>query len=172
MGTPNQGSQVARFRAFGEVRDYFSRLSNGNGNWLGFIFDGAGEAKIDLLPGSRFLTELNGRKYPEVIDMLIIAGIASPWNDNDINLLLDNLRQKMPDDRQKEINAFAEYLTSMTHGLGDGLVTVASTRLQGIPHQIVSGTHLSMIRNITQKSSRIPPAVPIILHRLKGVVNN
>lgn len=77
---------------------------------------------------------------------------------------------EMPDDRQKEIHAFAAYLTSMTHGLGDGLVTVESTHLQGIPHQIVSGTHLSMIRNITQKSSRIPPAVPIILHRLKKEV--
>lgn len=111
VGTPNHGSQVARFRAFSEVRDYYSRLSNGDGNWLGFILDGAGEAKIDLLPGSRFLTELNGRKYPEGIDMLIIAGIASPWNENDINLLLDSLRQKISADRQKEISAFAAYLT-------------------------------------------------------------
>jgi len=55
----------------------------------------------------------------------------------------------------------------MTHGLGDGLVTVESTRLEGVPHQTVAGTHLSMIRNITTGSQRIPPAVPTIVDRLK-----
>ena len=29
-----------------------------------YFFDGAGEAKIDLLPGSHFLTELNTRPHP------------------------------------------------------------------------------------------------------------
>jgi len=55
----------------------------------------------------------------------------------------------------------------MTHGLGDGLVTVESSRLEGVPHLTVEGTHLSMIRNITAGSTRIPPAVPVILEYLK-----
>ena len=58
-------------------------------------------------------------------------------------------------------------MISMTHGVGDGLVTVESTRLKGVPHQTVDGTHLSMIRNITKSSRRIPPAVPIIVNRLR-----
>jgi len=167
VGTPNHGSQLVRLRAFGELRDHLARLTKGEVNWLGFILDGAGEAKIDLLPGSRFLAELNVRKYPEGVDMMIIAGITSPWDESDIDRSLGSLRQKIPGDRHREINAFAAYLTSMTHGLGDGLVTVESTRLQGVPHQTVSGTHLSMIRNITQSSTRIPPAIPIIVDRLK-----
>jgi hypothetical protein len=48
------------------------------------------------------------------------------------------------------------------------VVTVESTRLEGVLHRTVDGTHLSMIRNITKGSPRIPPAVPIILNRLKG----
>ena len=61
-------------------------------------------------------------------------------------------------------------MIALTHGLGDGLVTVESTRLEGVPHRTVDGTHLSMIRNITQAGSRrIPPAVPIIIDQLKSV---
>ncbi|NIO09463.1 MAG: hypothetical protein GTO40_16245, partial [Deltaproteobacteria bacterium] len=58
-------------------------------------------------------------------------------------------------------------MIAMTHGLGDGLVTVESTRLEGVPHRTVDGTHLSMIRNITSESRRIPPAVPVIVDYLK-----
>jgi hypothetical protein len=46
-------------------------------------------------------------------------------------------------------------------------VTVESARLEGVPHRTVDGTHLSMIRNITSDSRRIPPAVPIIIDQLK-----
>jgi hypothetical protein len=58
VGTPNHGSQLARLRVFTEMRDQLSRLAKGQASWLGLIIDGAGEAKIDLLPRSRFLTEL------------------------------------------------------------------------------------------------------------------
>jgi pimeloyl-ACP methyl ester carboxylesterase len=167
VGTPNHGSQLARLRVFTEIRDQLARLTKGQANWLGGILDGAGEAKIDLLPGSRFLTELNARPHPEGLDMLVIAGITSPWSESDINGWTDNLRQKVQDDKQKWVDEFGKNMISMTHGLGDGLVTVESTRLAGVPHRTVEGTHLSMIRNITSGSRRIPPAVPIIIEHLK-----
>lgn len=166
VGTPNHGSQMARLRVLGEIRDHLARITKGEGNWLGIILDGAGEAKIDLLPGSRFLTELNGRPHPEGVEMLIIAGIASPWNERDINNWVGDLRQKVPRDQRKQVDALGEYMISMTYGLGDGLVTVESTRLGGVPHQTVYGTHLSIIRNITKSSQRVPPAVQIIVDRL------
>jgi len=167
VGTPNHGSELARFRVFTEMRDHLVRLKKGEANWLGVILDGAGEAKIDLLPGSRFLTELNGRPHPEGVDMLIIAGITSPWNESDIKRWVGNVRKKVSADQQQWVDELGENMISMTHGLGDGLVTVESTRLEGVPHQTVEGTHLSMIRNVSKSSSRIPPAVPIIIHRLK-----
>ena len=68
VGTPNHGSQLVRFRVFAEVRDHLARLTKGDASWLGGVLDGAGEAKIDLLPGSRFLTELNARPHPAGVD--------------------------------------------------------------------------------------------------------
>lgn len=167
VGTPNHGSQMARFRLFGEIRDQLTRLSKGEASWLGGVFDGAGEAKIDLLPGSRFLTGLNGRPHPQGVDMLIIAGIITPWNERDIAQWVDRLRSDSSGDHQEEFGALAGYITSMTYGLGDGLVTVESTRLKGVPHRTVSGTHLSMIRNIAADNPRVPPAVPIIVDHVK-----
>ena len=167
VGTPNHGSQMARFRMFGELRDHLIRLTTGEADWLGGILDGAGEAKIDLLPGSRFLTELNARPHPAGMDMLIIAGITSPWKEKDIQRWSGDLRRKVPDDLKKSVDELGRNMIALTHGLGDGLVTVESTRLEGIDHQTVDGTHLSMIRNITSGSERIPPSVPVIVERLK-----
>ena len=167
VGTPNHGSELARFRVFTEIRDHVVRLTKGEGNWLGAILDGAGEAKIDLLPGSRFLTTLNGRPHPEGVDMFIIAGITSPWTEGDIDGWIVAVREKVPDDQQKRVEELGDNMIAMTHAIGDGLVTVESTRLEGVPHRTVDGTHLSMIRNITRDSERIPPAVPIIVDRLK-----
>jgi len=167
VGTPNHGTQLARFRVFGEVRDHFVRLQKGEANWLGTVIDGAGEAKIDLLPGSLFLTRLNARPHPEGIDQFIIAGVTSPWSEHDINQWVGNWSQSVSVDQQEQVDALGNFMISMTHGLGDGLVSVESTRLEGVPHPTISGTHLSMIRNITLDSERIPPAVPIIVNRLK-----
>jgi hypothetical protein len=148
------------------MRDQLARMTKGEANWLGGILDGAGEAKIDLLPGSRFLTELNARPHPAGIDMLVIAGITTPWSEKEINRWVGNLRKNVPDDQQKWVDEFGKNMIALTHGLGDGLVTVESTRLEGVPHRTVDGTHLSMIRNITSGSSRIPPSVPIIIEQL------
>ena len=168
VGTPNHGSQLARFRIFAEIRDHLGRLTKGEANWQGTILDGAGEAKVDLLPGSLFLDELNARPHPEDgLNMLIIAGMTSPWKEDDISRMVINLQQKVSDDQQKWIDDISEYMLSMINGLGDGLVTVESTRLEGVPHRIVDGTHLSMIRNITKSNPRVPPAVPIIVDELK-----
>jgi pimeloyl-ACP methyl ester carboxylesterase len=163
VGTPNHGSQLARFRIFAELRDHLTRLVKGEAAWLGAIFDGAGEAKIDLLPGSRFLTELNARPYPQGVNQLIIAGVMSPWTERDVNDWREQMNPKILDLREDQIDALSEHLISMADGLGDGLVTVESTRLEGVPHLTVEGTHLSMIRNLMKNSRRIPPAVPIVI---------
>jgi pimeloyl-ACP methyl ester carboxylesterase len=167
VGTPNHGSQLARLRVFTEMRDQLASMTKGEINWLGWIIDGAGEAKVDLLPGSRFLTELNARPHPTGTDMLIIAGITSPWNESDIDRWVSDLRQRVSTDHQKWVDELGKNMIDLTHGLGDGLVTVESTRLEGVSHRTVDGTHLSMIRNITSDNPRIPPAVPIIIDQLR-----
>ena len=61
---------------------------------------------------------------------------------------------------------FGNNMIAVTHGLGDGLVTVESTRLDGVPHRTVDGTHMSMIRNITVGSRRIPRTILDVVARL------
>ena len=168
VGTPNHGSQMARFRVFSEIRDQLDRLLKGEANGLGFLLDGAGEAKIDLLPGSHFLSELNSRPHPDGVDMLIIAGITAPWSENDISLWLGDIAEKVGGDRSAEFEKVGNFMKSMSNGLGDGLVTLESARLDDIPLLTVHGTHLSMIRNISMDSERIPPAIPLILNRLSN----
>ncbi len=153
VGTPNHGSHLARFRAFAEVRDQVARLTKGGASWL----------------GSRFLTQLNARPHPVGMDMLIIAGVTSPWKESDIHRWVRDVRQKVPEEQQKWVDEFGHNMIALAHGLGDGLVTLESTRLEGVPHRTVDGTHMSMIRNITRGSQRIPPAVPIIVNQLKGL---
>ncbi len=166
VGTPNHGSHMVRFRVLSEVRDHFDRMIKGKGNGLGFILDGAGEAKIDLLPGSKFLEELNARPHPEGVEYLVIAGVTTPWSEEDIAELIKEMRKETENDLGVEFQGLQNFLISMTHGIGDGLVTVESTSLPGVPHMTVNGTHLSMIRNIQKESERVPPAVPIIVKKL------
>ncbi len=166
VGTPNHGSPLARFRVFAEWRDQLSRLTKGEASWLGGILDGAGEAKIDLLPGSRFLTELNRRPHPEGVEMLIIAGVVSPWSEGEIDRWIDDQSQDASDDQVERLDELGASLVSLTRGVGDGLVSVESSRLEGIEHLTVDGTHMSMIRTLTSGSERVPPAVPIIVDRL------
>jgi hypothetical protein len=168
VGTPNQGSQLVRFRLLAEMREQLTRLAQGEAAWLGSILDGAGEAKIDLLPGSRFLTELNARHQPRGVNMLIIAGVAAPWNEGDIAQWLETLDPRVGDDLHVQLESLGDTLILVAHGLGDGLVPVVSTRLEGVAHRTVAGTHLTMIRNISAESPRVPPAVPLIVDQLKS----
>lgn len=170
VGTPNHGSSLVRLRVLAEARDQLARLTRGEASWLGGVLDGAGEAKIDLLPGSRFLAALNRRPHPEGLEMLIIAGVASPWGESEIDGWIEELRQEASGDQEETLEELGASLVSLTDGMGDGLVSIESTRLEGIDHRTVEGTHLTMIRNVMEESERIPPAVPIIAERLTRTV--
>jgi len=160
VGTPNHGSELARFRFFSEIRDQWVNVVENGGHILRGFVDGAGEARIDLLPESQFLQALNGRPHPEGVEMLTISGVVSPWDDKEVNQFLNSNFEK---ETASEVEAFVR---SMSDGLGDGLVTVDSSRLEGVEYRTVLGTHLSMIRNITTESTNIPPSIPIIIEYL------
>jgi len=163
VGTPNHGSEWARYRFFAEIRDqWINVVENGAPILRGFM-DGAGEAQIDLRPDSQFLTALNSRPHPEGVRLLTISGIVSPWEDNEINDFLYSSFE------EGTANEAAALIKSMSDGLGDGLVTVDSSRLQGVEYRTVLGTHLTMIRNLTTESTHIPPSIPIIIEFLRQV---
>lgn len=168
VGTPNHGSIFSRLRFFTEVRDQLVSAGKEQFQWLRPIFDGMGEAGIDLYPGSAFLNELNRRPLPNVDKMLIIAGIMSPWEKKDIEKGIEEMKHSFPVSTQTSFVKFQQVLLEMIKEVGDGLVSVDSASLPGVPLVQVQGTHVSIIRNLIKSSERIPPAIPIILRELEG----
>jgi hypothetical protein len=100
--------------------------------------------------------------------MLVIAGAMSPWQKNEIEHFAHNLKVKLPEDSRVAVKEMENVLLLASNEVGDGLVSVRSAQLSGVPLRIVQGTHLSIIRNITAGSQRIPPAIPIIMEQLHG----
>ena len=167
VATPNHGSELARFRGFTEIRDQIGSILKGDYHWLRGIVDGAGEAGVDLLPDSEFLRTLNARPYPAGVRMRIIAGVMSPKEKEEILAQARRLEQNLPDAARGAVRKMTENLIAVTDQVGDGLVSVDSARLAGVPLQTVTGTHMSIIRNMTANSRRVPPAVPLIVEQLR-----
>ncbi len=140
VGTPNHGTHMARFRMVTEIKDQIYHWFVPGTHWLHWFLDGTGAAGVDLLPGSEFLTRLNRRPLPEAVQIQVIAGMIFPGSA----------------------------MSSKKNMLGDGLVSVNSARLDGVPLIRVPGNHFTMIRNLTRSSTRIPPAVPVIIELLKA----
>jgi len=134
VGTPNQGSHMARLRIFTEMRDQFKTNTDEgrDPSILAPFKDGTGAAKVDLRPGSVFLTELNQRPWPPEVRVDAIAGV-----------LADN---------------------EMGDVVGDGAVTLESARLPELvdePH-IVTATHRGLVRRYLPQMDQAP-AIPIIV---------
>jgi len=151
VGTPNHGSELARFRYLSEVRD---QLFSGDFHWLGGIVDGNGEAGEDLIPGSSFLQQLNSRHPPSDTEYVIIAGVLTTDELSQFTSQLE-LLQKL----NRQIEQLSQYLIQ---SLGDGLVSLESATLEGVPLYKVAGSHLTIIRNVFKNSRRVPPAIPLI----------
>lgn len=165
VGTPNHGSVFARLRFMAEIRDQVVSSGARGYHWLRPIFDGVGEAAIDIYPGSDFLGELNRRPLPDVVRMLVVAGVMSPVEKNEVAGFLQDLRGSVPGLVQPP-QGLESIITRMVDEVGDGLVSVESATLPGVPLVQVQGTHLTIIRNFGTSSSRVPPAVPVILDEL------
>jgi pimeloyl-ACP methyl ester carboxylesterase len=166
VGTPNHGSELARFRLLAEVRDQLINLFSEDFNWLNSIFDGAGEAGIDLVPGSRFLTELNNRPNPPGTELIVIAAALGQHEIDTFKSRLPAIQDRLPENSREAVSKFFSFVEKRAHELGDGLVPVTSARLEGAEFHLVEGNHQSMIRNILESSDRVPPAFPIIFDHL------
>ncbi|MCF8091646.1 MAG: alpha/beta hydrolase [Desulfotignum sp.] len=140
VAPPSHGTQMARFRIFTEIKDQIYQIFTQDTHWLHCLLDGTGAAAVDLLPGSRFLTRLNQQPLPKNIQMHVIAGMIFPGSDD----------------------SFVKNI------VGDGLVSVNSARLKTVPLTRVPGSHFTVIRNLTLSSTRIPPAIPVIIRLLKS----
>ena len=182
VGTPNHGSELARWRGFSDFTEKLSRIVEGRNDAPQPRDEASiGQAGKDLLPNSDFLAMLNTRPHPKNIDITIIAG---QWLEPDpsIGASLQTLAQGaaaiegapewLKDLSQSGLgDSVDETMDDTASDLGDGAVTVTSTQLEGIEdHQLVNGNHWSILVRLNPFKDRdeqeLPPAVPIILDRL------
>jgi len=169
LGPPNHGSNMATLRIFAEGRDQAVRAFSGDGLLIGGFFDGAGQAQADLLPRSAFLADLNSRALPSELPVTIIAGSASPIRADALDAMAEKLDSTGKTKYGQIFNGteLKQSLETLVDGVGDGCVSLDSARLDGVrDFVVVDANHLSMIKNYSRNSDRVPPAVPIILDRL------
>ena len=167
VGTPHHGSDLAHFQFVGEMREHVVRIFSGNGVLFGGVFDGAGEAKIDLLPDSAFLTTLNNRPLPTDVIFTSIIGTASPIKSDNIRDFQQQCAKLFNGQADTQINQISDAVEKLVNGIGDGCVSKASAHLQGVNDEvIIEANHRSMLRTIPIISHGKPPAIPIILDRL------
>lgn len=166
MGTPNHGAPIARLRGVSEVGELISRWISGQGSLLDALADGAGEAGRDLLPNSDFLRRLNTRPHPQGTTYTIVAGQVSPVSEEEVETMLNRLQRLAGDGTPVGFGTASRALRSMVTGLGDGVVSVDSTRLEGVNDFVmVAADHLTLIVNVFP-SEATPPAIPIVVERL------
>lgn len=177
LGTPNGGSALARLQCVSEAYEQLVRsATNGCLPQRDWSRDGRGEAADDLLPGSAFLAALNRRPLPAHTNLTIVAGRCVPlskdelgacatWIDRATDRLPPKLRRWM---RERGDDAGRTVLAAVS-GVGDGVVTLDSARLEGVDDiVVVEANHIDMIADPLD-TGRTPPAVAIVLERLSRV---
>ena len=169
LGTPNHGSVMARLRGVSQLREQASRLFSGDWSWREALADGAGEAGRDLLPSSAFLRRLNSRARPAHTRYTIVAGRLSPVSEDEIESLARrarDIRRSIDGKDQVGAGLATSWLKELVRGIGDGVVSIESARLEGVEDMVeVKGNHLSMIVDVFPGEST-PPAIAIVLDRL------
>lgn len=174
LGPVNQGSRLAQVQTLLQWVEGVQAVNGRKASLLGHLGDGLGEAADDLLPGSRYLVDLNARPRRAGIDYHILAGDAgfltvegreridarvaaigktSPLLGNVTRLTLGDLPAR---------------LDELTDGKGDGCMTVEATRLDGVPdHEILHANHVELIRGPGLYPDPGPVvSMPFILSRL------
>jgi len=182
LGTPNHGSALAPLRAAAEVREHVQRWFNADPDHpealLGFLADGTGQAGRDLMPGSEFLARLNARPLPPGVRITIIAGRVVPTDSP----RLDRSSRSPALDRiigRERAEALWERLDTLSNRVGDGVVPLASARMEGVDDMVIVGAnHRNMVLRLGFErdvpdlgvpglvGSGEPPAIAIILDRL------
>ena len=162
IATPNHGSWLSTYRFPVELRDHLFK-DYGVDAVLGMIWDGAGEAQIDLKPESAFLAALNSRPFPKAIHWVGIAGTGSPVDLNSFQTsswFKDTILAESAGDLN---TTFPE----LFKGTGDGCVSIESLQCPEMDAvHFVDATHRTVVRD---SSGQMPPAIPIILQVLQDL---
>jgi pimeloyl-ACP methyl ester carboxylesterase len=150
----SQGSSLARAQA---LRQWLQGLQSVAGKApadpLAYLGDGAGDAAIDILPGSAFLTALNGRPRRAGVAYHILAGDSGFMPlaaRRRIEAQVQAMRQQgglLAGLSRVIAHDLPAQLDELCDGTGDGCVTIERTRLDGVTdHVTVHANHAELIR--------------------------
>ncbi|MFU8831126.1 MAG: alpha/beta hydrolase, partial [Wenzhouxiangella sp.] len=118
--------------------------------------DGTGAAKIDLRPGSEFLTALNARSWPESIPIKIIGGLLSepdPAMVASLHALSEDLGQA---DMAEPLEA---WWAETSEQIGDGVVSIQSLEFaEAPPPLLLPASHRGLLISMPL-SEDAPPAI-------------
>lgn len=153
----NQGSHLAKTQTLLQLIHSVQAVNDRRASdALAHLGDGLGEAANDMLPGSRYLRALNARPRRARVAYHIVAG--------DVGILPTSARARIEAQaavarRQGGLLAgvirlaagnpetLADRLDEVTDGTGDGCVSVARTRLDGVTdHVVIHANHAELIR--------------------------
>lgn len=179
VGTPNHGSHMAALQPIADAREHAIRAVRNNSTdgagLVGSARDGRGEAARDLAVGSDFLKDLNARLLPEGVRITTIGGTLTPAAACEY-LRSDAQPQWARFLGEERAAALIAQSCAAVETLGDGMVHVSSTRLDGVSdHVDLAADHRSMLKRWTLlvkldelRGRTTPPAaaIPIILDRL------
>ena len=137
VATPNHGSKWAQIPAPTEVLEALAIETSTELRLTQFIDDGLNEARTDLRPHSNFLRQLNACSRARNVDYTIIAGTAGVLTDHEYSVLqtrFDRLLRRSETGRflRPLANGFVQNLDEVVTGKGDGVVSLASSRLDGV----------------------------------------
>jgi len=143
VGTPNHGSEWARLRVWLELRDFFANTAEREHALFHGLRDGTGAAKIDLRPGSAFLTELNARPWPATVPIRIIGGqLLEPTPP--MRRSIEAIARETGTNQTTV--ALEAWWANLGEGMGDGVVPLHSLVLTSAPPPtIVEASHRGLI---------------------------
>jgi pimeloyl-ACP methyl ester carboxylesterase len=160
VGTPNHGSEWARLRAGLELREFAADLPAGRFSLFAALRDGTGAAKIDLRPESRYLRDLNARRWPESVPIRIIGGrIAGPTPMMEARLGAVSQDLDLPE----LADAIEQLWQEGGEAVGDGAVPISSLPLpEAPPPLILPASHRGLIADMPWSEAQ-PPAIPYVI---------
>ncbi len=166
VGTPNEGSAWARLRGVAEIRERVQRWMASDDMDVSILVnlreDGDGQAGVDLLPGSAFLTRLNGRVMPSSVAVTCVVGrIVDPAVTAGAGGIAGGMVG----------------VDEAADALGDGVVSVESASLDGCDDVVVLvANHRSLIRTVEieegwrtmvgREAGPEPEGIGVVLDRL------
>lgn len=165
IGTPNQGSEWVRLRAWLEIREWLADLPEGRASLFSALRDGTGAAKLDLRPDSGFLSDLNSRVWPDEVPVLILGGLLTEPTDD----MMDGLQRIAEDLGLDDAELLVEdWWRDAGQGIGDGAVPVESLAFEGGPEPVLlPASHRGLVLSLPF-SEQAPPAIKLTIEQIRS----